>query len=411
MPRSALRPLPTIRQMLAHVHRRLVFLAVLLSGATLMLSGLVTIRGYFEGNLDLVARTIGYSVEPAVVFGDARAMREAISSVAEGHEVRLVELRDPRGQLLARWEAYPGAAAQPSLTERLLRIKPATELVRHAEETIGEVHVTGDTGVLRYYILSGALISLCCLSITFIAARVLARRMEEGVITPLADIASVAHDVRSYRAFDRRVSPSGIAEIDKFGRDFNGLLNELEGWHSTLTQEKDKYEHDATHDALTGLGNRVLFDRCIDQAVSETARTGASFALLYLDANHFKRVNDAHGHLAGDALLAGIAARLSGCIRQEDRAFRLGGDEFAVILSPAADLEMLDVVTARIEEAMAAPIILPSGKTVVPSLSIGAALYPDGGLSSQELLRLADEHMYQDKLRKRSGFTSQGSHA
>jgi len=404
--------LPTIRETLARVHLRLVLLAVLLSGVMLMLSGLFTIRDYFERNLALVARTVSYAVEPAIVFGDAEAMRDGIGSVAQLHDVRLVELRDAEGRLLGRW-APPGgdAATGETLAERVLGIAPARQVIRQGDRTIGEVRVLGDTSVLLGYLLSGALISLCCLGLTILAMRLLARRMEEGVVAPLSDIASVAHQVRSQRAFDRRVGPSGIAEVDSFGRDFNALLAELEGWHDSLTAEKDKLAHDATHDPLTGLGNRALLERSLQAAVGDKVRPAQSFALLYLDADHFKQVNDRHGHQAGDTLLIGIADRLRSSIRLHDRAFRLGGDEFAVVLGPTVDHARLANVVGRIETAMAEPVDLPSGKAISPSLSIGAAIYPDDGASPQDLLRRADEQMYLNKLRKRDNPPAQGQHA
>jgi len=403
----------TIRQMLARVYRRLVLFAVLLSGASLLVSGLLTIRSYFTGNLDLVARTISYTIEPAVVFGDPAAIREGIASVATGHQVRLVELRDRDGRLTARW-AQPmdsGDPAGESLTERILDLPPARAPVRRGEQVIGEVRVAGDTSILTSYLLSGALISLCCLGITIIAMRILARRMEEEVIAPLTSIASVARKVRSRRAFDLRVQRSGIAEIDRFGRDFNALLAELQGWHASLTKEKDQLEYEATHDALTTLGNRALFERALDSAVGEAAQSSSTFALLYLDADRFKQVNDLYGHLSGDALLVAIAERLSACIGQADRAFRLGGDEFAIVLGQDVDPAMLDATVARIETALVTSIKLPSGHSVVPSLSIGAAIYPDDGISPEDLLRRADQQMYEDKLRKRSRPQSQGSYA
>lgn len=405
-------PLPTIRQTLARVHRRLVLLAVVLSGTLLMASGFLIIREYFERNLTLVARTIGYAVEPAIVFGDPEAISESIGSVAGMHEVRLVELRDGAGRLLARWSPpdHPANSA-PSLTDRLLQLAPGRETIGHGEQRIGEVRVIGDTHILASYLLTGALISLCCLGITVLASRLLMRRMEEHVVEPLAQIASVAHMVRRKRAFGLRVPHSEIAEIDTFSTDFNALLAELQGWHASITREKDQLAHQATHDSLTALGNRALFEDRLADMVNETVRSGAAFGLLYLDADYFKRVNDKHGHLSGDMLLVGIATRIRACIRQQDQAFRLGGDEFAVILTPAVDQGRLNAVVRRIEMAMKEPFDLPSGEAISPSLSIGAAIYPDDGISPHDLLRCADEAMYQHKLRKRGDFPSPDTHA
>jgi diguanylate cyclase (GGDEF)-like protein len=314
--------------------------------------------------------------------------------------------------LLARWSPAGNTAdGAPSLADRMLNIAPGRETISHGSKRIGEVRVIGDTGIMANYLLTGALISLCCLGITVIASRLLMRRMEEDVVGPLAQIASVAHTVRRKRAFGLRVPQSAIAEIDTFSTDFNALLAELQGWHASLTEEKDQLAHQATHDSLTALGNRALFEHRLAEMVAETVRSGAPFGLLYLDADYFKQVNDTHGHLSGDMLLVGIAGRIRACIRQHDQAFRLGGDEFAVILTPAVDQARLDAVIRRIERAMDEPVALPSGGAVRPSLSIGAAIYPDDGISPQDLLRRADEAMYQHKLRKRGDFYSPESHA
>lgn len=406
------RPLPTIRQTLTRVYRRLVLLAAVLSGVLLMTTGFVVIRGYFERNLSLVARTIGYTAEPAIVFGDPQAIRESIGSVAGLNDVRLVEVHDSAGRLLASWSPPDsGNNAAPGLVDRVLNVGPARETIRHGDTEIGRVRVVGDTGLLASYLLAGALISLSCLGITVIAMRILMRRMEEDVVEPLARIASVAHTVRRKRAFGMRVPPSAIAEINTFSTDFNALLAELQGWHVNLTQENDQLNHRATHDSLTGLGNRALFESRLGEMISETIRTGAAFGLLYLDADHFKQVNDTYGHLAGDALLKAIAGLLQSSIRQQDQAFRLGGDEFAIILNPAVDQIRLDSVVRRIEQAVATPVALPSGDDIHPSLSVGAAIYPDDGVSPEDLLRFADDAMYKQKLRKRSDLSRPDAHA
>jgi diguanylate cyclase (GGDEF)-like protein len=404
------RGLPTIRQTLARTHRRLVVLAVLLAAATLLTSGLLTTRNYVERNLELVAHTIAYTIEPAMVFGDPDAIREGIASVAGTGDVERVELYGPNGELLSLWTRIPEGSEglAEKLTDLSLRMAPARTEIRHGDKLLGRLTVVGDNRILAGYLISGAVISLCGLGIILLAMRILAQRMEEGVIAPLDDIAAVAHAVRQDRAFDRRVQPSGIAELDRFGRDFNALLAELEGWHNSLTREKNQFEHEATHDALTGLGNRTLFERTLDMMVGETARSGEPFALVYFDADRFKEVNDLHGHAAGDALLVEIAARLRRSARRQDHAFRLGGDEFALILGPNIDSEMLGSIANRIKAAMAVPIALPSGCSIIPSLSMGAAIYRDDGLSPEELLGHADRDMYQDKRRKRGPSVVEG---
>ena len=406
--------LPTLRQKLAHAHRRLVFLALVLSGVTLMASGIITIREFAMRNLALLASTISYEVEPALVFGDTGALRESLASVSRIHDVSMVEVRDPQGRVIARHAADQESSRNPfaQLVEGLIRVPEASVPVRRGTSVLGTVHVHGDPAVMTRYVLSGTVISLACLCIIILAIRLLVRRMEEDIIAPLDRIASVAHAVRGERDFTRRAPTSQIAEIDRFTSDFNALLEELEGWHKTITAENEKLDHEATHDALTGLGNRALFDRTVARLLSEGQSASRRFAVLYLDLDEFKPVNDRHGHQAGDELLGEVARRIAGAIRQHDLAFRLGGDEFAVVLRTAASWSSTAAVTARLRAAMARPVPLDAGaEEVVPAISIGAALHPEDGTDAEALLGAADGRMYQEKLRKRSATSFRESHA
>jgi len=396
--------LPTLRQHLAQVHLRLILFAVTLAAASLLVSGVLVTRNYAQRNLDLIANTVGYTVEPAIVFGDPQAAREGIVSVADVSTVDRVELRDRAGKLFMEW-SHPRAGLHSGLermTNKLLWAKPSIHAVRHSGEIIGEVRVYGNSeGILRYA-LSGAIIALACLGLTVMATRILARRLQQEVIAPLSQLAEVSQSVRAERAFHRRLPPSGIAEIDQFGRDFNALLAEIEGWHQGLTSENAELARRATHDPLTGLGNRVLFEQTLAEAAAVSVRSGTSFAVVYLDADNFKQINDLHGHDGGDAALAAMAERLRTAIRQGDQAFRLGGDEFAVVVPALTSPDQVESVKSRIEQAMERPFLLPNGAYAVAELSAGIAVFPDDGKSPEALLRRADKEMYREKTRRRA---------
>lgn len=389
----------TIREMLGRVHLRLILFAVLLAAASLTLSGGLVIRSYAQRNLDLVARTVAYTVEPAVVFDDRQAILDGIASVADSGGVRQVEVRDPAGRVLATW-TNPRAGLPDWLLaagNRLLWRRPATAPLVHSGTRIGEVRITGNPEALLRFALAGTIIALTTLALTVIATRILARRLQRDVIGPLEHVAEVAHAVRTERSFDRRVPVAGIAEIDRFGQDFNALLAELQGWHATMTRENAELAERVMLDPLTGLGNRAAFEAALPRAVTAAVTASQSFAVLYCDLDQFKAINDTHGHAAGDAVLVAVARRMLAVLRQQDRAFRLGGDEFAVLLAPVDADETACRVAARLGQAMAPPIDLPGGQTVCTGLSVGIATYPDDGLAPEELLRRADHAMYHDK--------------
>jgi diguanylate cyclase (GGDEF)-like protein/PAS domain S-box-containing protein len=158
-------------------------------------------------------------------------------------------------------------------------------------------------------------------------------------------------------------------------------------------------EHQALHDALTGLANRTLFGEHVFQALASAKRSDESRAVLVMDLDGFKQVNDTLGHDQGDSLLKQVAERLKVALRETDTIARLGGDEFAVLPGDATDLAAAAVVAWKIQRTCAAGFKL-NETTVHVSASIGIAIFPDHGRTTAELLRRADVAMY---IAKRSG--------
>jgi len=152
----------------------------------------------------------------------------------------------------------------------------------------------------------------------------------------------------------------------------------------------------AHHDDLTGLPKRsLLYDR-LDLAIAHSFREASHLALLFLDLDHFKTVNDAFGHGCGDGLLVELASRLRGSVRAGDTVARLGGDEFVVLLNNVTGREDAARVAAKVLHAVQAPYRL-DGHEVAITASVGMSLYPGDGTSTDQLVRSADAAMYRDK--------------
>lgn len=166
---------------------------------------------------------------------------------------------------------------------------------------------------------------------------------------------------------------------------------------------RELVRHQATHDVLTGLPNRALFHDRLTQAINQARRRKSAAAVLFLDLDFFKQVNDVLGHAAGDSLLREVARRLAGSVRSGDTAARIGGDEFAVVLSEIAHPEDAGVVARKILGAMAAPMTL-DGRSQPITVSIGIAAYPADGTDVDSLVRSADAAMFQAKRAGRNGF-------
>jgi diguanylate cyclase (GGDEF)-like protein len=162
------------------------------------------------------------------------------------------------------------------------------------------------------------------------------------------------------------------------------------------TAREERLYRQAHFDPLTSLPNRLLFRDRLEQELAAVSDGRARGALLYIDLDHFKRVNDSVGHAAGDQLLQIVAQRLRACVKEGDTVSRLAGDEFTVILRNVADSESAAVVAERIIDSIRVPVSL-GGRDHFVQASIGIALFPDDGAAIDDLLRNADRAMYRAK--------------
>lgn len=177
---------------------------------------------------------------------------------------------------------------------------------------------------------------------------------------------------------------------------------------SDITEKKEKDEliqWQANYDPLTNLPNRRLFHDRLGQAIKMAHRTNFPVALLYIDLDHFKEINDTLGHATGDALLMEAAQRISGCVREADTVSRLGGDEFTVILPEIGDSIQASRIAQKIVDELARPFFFVNDENGYHiSASIGLAIYPSDATTQETLLRYADNAMYAAKSKGRSCF-------
>ncbi len=190
-------------------------------------------------------------------------------------------------------------------------------------------------------------------------------------------------------------------------RDEDGRAMFVQGVMFDITAQKEaemSLQHLAYHDALTGLPNRAMFEDHLDLAVARARRHGRSVAVLFMDLDGFKDVNDSMGHAAGDELLCTVSSRLTEATRDTDLVARLGGDEFLVLLADLPDdrggsaSEVIQAVASRVERAVAEPVTL-RGRTVVTTISVGSSVFPFEAHDVEDLMSRADAAMYAHKRR------------
>ena len=188
-------------------------------------------------------------------------------------------------------------------------------------------------------------------------------------------------------------------------RDAGGRALRLAGTYADITASKvaeDRLRYRAEFDTLTDLPNRALFVERLQQAIGRATHT-STMALLFLDIDHFKTVNDTLGHEAGDQLLKVFASRMRDCVRQSDTVARLAGDEFTIVLEGLRDASDAAALANKLVETLRAPIAL-AGKLFEITTSVGVALWSPGDTDDAALLRRADAALYEAKRRGRNGY-------
>ena len=250
-----------------------------------------------------------------------------------------------------------------------------------------EREIRSDLAATRRLNRAQSLIALVALLSSLALAALLARRLAAAALRPIHRLTQAARAFGSGH-LGHRVGVTSSAELHEMAGSFNRMAGALQEQHGQLEQQ-------AFTDSLTGIPNRALFEDRARHALNRTLRTSERVAVLMIDLDDFKLVNDGLGHASGDELLTAAARRIDDATRPSDTVARLGGDEFAVLLESVRGLDDALTAAERIRGLFDAPFHL-NGEEVVVTTSIGIAMAQDS-LDAEELLRRADLAMYRVK--------------
>lgn len=390
---------PSLRRLLHNAHLRVALLAMGLTSLSLTLVSLLALSTYASHNLQLIARSLAYTLEAAVVFNDRAAVRDALEQICKTEEIAQVAVFDKDGTLLASLDAPSNTVlsnAEQSIA-RLLLPDTVVQPITYQGQQIGALHLSGQDTTLLRFLIGGLLGLLASLALSALGATYGSKHIQRAITQPLRNLSLVAHNISVERTFNQRVPATHIADLNELAEDFNALLDQLEAWQHQLERENASLAHQASHDALTGLPNRAFFESRLLGSMREARDSQTQMAVLFLDSNRFKEINDQLGHAAGDAVLIAIAQRLRAQLREGDTVARLGGDEFAVLLKPIHHEDDAVLIADKIIDSMHEPIALPEGGSITTSLSIGIALYPEHADNPEALVHEADVAMYHAK--------------
>ncbi len=360
----------------------------------------ISSRALLNARLVTLADVVGQNSTAALNFSDQAAAVEVLEALRAEPPVIAACLYDLSGTLFAQYQRQAGTQNCPVASTQIpapSRKFPSVvrPVFRHGE-FVGTVLLISNVQELerrwkRLLLLAGILLSLA-LTIGGVSGSLLQRKISK----PVFDLACAMQKVTADQEFSARVTIAGSDEIARLGNGFNAMLCELERRESEKKGFEAKLKFQASNDALTGLPNRRLFGDRLAQALAVADREKRIMALLYIDLDGFKLVNDSLGHSIGDSLLVQVAARLRARVRKADTLARLGGDEFTVILGSLHAKERAMTVAKALLDALAPPFIIEDHQLTIGA-SIGISLYPENAHDASDLMQQADSAMYAAK--------------
>ncbi|MCP4597527.1 EAL domain-containing protein [Neptuniibacter sp.] len=251
-----------------------------------------------------------------------------------------------------------------------------------------------DTSRERIVLILIAVLFITLLSVTLIIKRNI-RKPLDGLI----------QGIQAFQEgdLDKQVDLKRRDEWDDVQTALNQMAHALRVSYDNIQDKQDSLTHLAHHDVLTGLPNRLMLMEQLQHTIHKSERSGERFALLFMDLDRFKNVNDSLGHAAGDKLLIEVSKRLSASVRKMDTPARLGGDEFTVILDSIEDPKDAAKVAHNLIDAFSRVVEI-EGRDLYVTTSIGISFYPEDGKGADELVRNADAAMYKAKQNGRNGY-------
>lgn len=423
------------------IRRKLTLVIMLISTVSLLMASaafIISDRLHTEKttgkSLLIMADMIAANSTAAILFRDPVAAIETLGFLESQDNILAGVIYDNNNEPFASYSKeditleLPDPAGQ---TQNVIFRDDYVEVfagIDYAGERIGIIYLRSDTQVINDRLALFFGIVVIVLLASLLVAFALNERMQHIITAPLLRLSAIARQIRTERNYSLRVAGDSKDELGALTRDFNAMLDEIEMRDKKLKQNQEELEgrvvqrtrelekanrelasakkhaesvamrmqHQAQHDALTGLPNRALLNDRIQIELSHARREQTTLAILFLDLDRFKIINDSLGHATGDQLLCVVARRLKKCLRDVDTVARLGGDEFMVLLPRISAVADAGHIGNKIIDELARPVSCNGHKLHITT-SVGISIYPFDGADATTLVKHADISMYRAK--------------
>jgi diguanylate cyclase (GGDEF)-like protein len=422
------------------IRHKLTLIIMIISSVTLVIASfafLTSDRLYSQKNvsdsLGIMADMIAANSAAAILFGDPAAASETLGFLKLQNNIEAGVIYDDNG-IFAIYHK-PGMSAQlpdpgPRAENVLFRgnyVELFSDIIYQGEK-IGVVYLRSDMRAIHDRLVWFLVIVAAVLLVSLLVAYSLSAQMQHIITAPLFRLSAIARRISTEKNYSLRAGGEGRDELGSLIVDFNIMLEEIQARDEKLKTHQEELEarvaqrtreleranielasskeqaesvakrmqFHAHHDSLTGLPNRVLLNDRIKTELAHARREQSILALLFLDLDRFKIINDSLGHATGDQLLRIISRRVKDCVREGDTVARLGGDEFMVLLPRIASASDAGRISNKIIDSLTEPVSC-NGHDLHITTSVGISIYPFDGTDAETLIRNADISMYRAK--------------
>jgi diguanylate cyclase (GGDEF)-like protein len=387
------------------IKRKLMTIIIFICAFTLLLSASLIsfyqLREYKDSlveNMSSVAKITAENLQAAVMFNNStdannilaefKTDKRILTAAIYSSDKKLLFSYNPNDRYLPESYDVEGEDESHKFEDDVLDTYQSIT-IEDDSNIIGYLYLTSSLNSIYQQLKRNIIVISLIMIIVFTLAIFITLRLQKIISNPILALSKITNRIKNEKDYSIRVEHDDYREIEELSDGFNSMLEEI--------QNRDQHlQHLATYDVLTSLHNRNYFIDLLEQAIARGNRKSQRHAILFMDLDRFKNINDSLGHSVGDELLIQVAKRLGMIIRGDDIVARFGGDEFTFLLRDLSSSHQAAEVADRILGVLNEPFDIHNHKVVIVP-SIGIVFFPENGLTPDDLLKNADTAMYRAK--------------